>query len=460
MAKNYFENYRIDPDTHYFIYIGELKNYGLNNYLKQAMSRIHKRPVDFIAVVPDVLNQYDYENIIVINPVTMVKSIFDKQRYSCRVSAPVFMQAVSENPHIVRLIHRLLEQQDHLYLYMYESLPEMTLDSIPGVSILGPKSQIARRWNNKIYQYKTLSAHVPIPDWKVCQGMEALYLTTKGLWEPWEDGIFVTTPFSAAGMNSVIAHSFRDITGKFSITDQNYLISRFLPHAYDPTILALAANENDIYIAGIADQRIEGGNRFTGSTFPSALPQQTQEQLYTMTRKIGRIMASEGYRGIFGCDYIVDEQGRIHFLEVNARKQGTTLEFCCTLEKILPAECPILPELEYIAVTQNRLPRKCQEVPPGLDPGLCWGTYNYKLTQDVSVCGFMPATGGERNAFSKVYQNRLSRNYIVLEHIGNDFVIAKGSFLGRIVAVGKTMTDVIQGLDQGKKLLESTIDNH
>ena len=52
----YFQNYHLEPGTQYFLYIGELKNYGLSIFLKDALSRIFNCPVDFIAVVPEVPN--------------------------------------------------------------------------------------------------------------------------------------------------------------------------------------------------------------------------------------------------------------------------------------------------------------------------------------------------------------------------------------------------------------------
>lgn len=68
MSDIHFSNYRLEEGTDYFLYIGELKNYGLNTYLREALSRIHNRPFDFIAIVPDVFEQYNYDNLLVINP--------------------------------------------------------------------------------------------------------------------------------------------------------------------------------------------------------------------------------------------------------------------------------------------------------------------------------------------------------------------------------------------------------
>ena len=44
-----------------------------------------------------------------------------------------------------------------------------------------------------------------------------------------------------------------------------------------------------------------------------------------------------------------------------------------------------------------------------------------------------------------------------MEHIGNDFIVAQGSFLARIVALGHDQSGVQQGLKLGKKTIELTI---
>jgi len=67
MSDIYFSNFQLEEDTQYFLYIGELKNYGLNTYLKEALSHIFSSKLDFISIVPDIFEQYDYENLFVIN---------------------------------------------------------------------------------------------------------------------------------------------------------------------------------------------------------------------------------------------------------------------------------------------------------------------------------------------------------------------------------------------------------
>ena len=453
MSEIFYSKYRLYSDTEYFLYIGELKNYGLNNFLAESLSRIYNRKFDFIAIVPDVFENYDYRNLVVVNP--FAENFFRRHgcNICCRLAGRDFMESVSCNSYIRELVYELLSRQDHVFIYMYESFPEMTLDKIPGVCILGPESDIAHKMNSKIAQYIQLSELLPMPEYRVCNTLTHLVDTTEWLWDKWIDGIFVTEEYSAAGAKSVVAYGPDDICNKFHMEKCRYLISRYIPHNDDPTVLAVAANEKDVYIAGVADQRIEEGNRFTGSTYPSKLSSDIINRLWEMTRSAGRWLASNGYRGIFGCDYIVDAQKGIHFLEINARKQGTTMEFCCTLEQSLPKGSAMLPELEYWAVTKNCFPENTVELKSN-SKNIHWGTYNYKMQKMVHTNGYIPQTSYERESFKKVANGFLNKDYIILEHIGSDFVVAQGTFIGRIVSLGLDFDAVNEGLSQGLDKLQ------
>ena len=456
MSEIYFSNFQLEEDTEYFLYIGELKNYGLNVFLKEALSRVFSRKFDFISIVPDIFEQYNYDNLIVINPYTESFECQTGAHVCCRVSNEEFATIVSNNRRILSLVKRLLNRQEHVYIYMYESLPEMTLDEIPNVSILGPDKHIAKNINSKIYQYQYLKEMLPVVDFRVCRGLDSLLSTAQELFPSWPDGLFVSREYSAAGVNSVLAFSTDDIKNKFSAPDEPYLISRYIPHTYDPTLLAVVADEDDIYIAGVADQRIEKGTRFTGSFYPSVLDETIIAKLSEYTRISGKWLAREGYRGIFGCDFLVDAQNNIRFLEINARKQGTTQEFCCTLEQSLPEGSPMLPELEFYAVTEGVFPVNTVEMLSN-PKNLYWGTYNYKIQDPVQTDGYIPQSAHEREAFKKVAQGKLKKDFLILEHAGCDFVVAQGAFIARIVALGHSLADVQQGLKQGQKTIDLTI---
>jgi hypothetical protein len=167
-------------------------------------------------------------------------------------------------------------------------------------------------------------------------------------------------------------------------------------------------------------------------------------------------MGRSGYRGIFGCDYIVDDQGRIFFVEVNARKQGTTMEMCCTLENALPTETPGLLELEYHAVLHNRFPENMLEVKEAIGD-LCWRTYNYKLDEEALTSQYVPVDEDERMLFRQVKADAQAHGAIVVEHVGGKHTVLPGTFLGRVVAVGHNRAQLEEDIRQGIQRLKESI---
>lgn len=461
-----YTNFTYNPDFYYFIYIGDLKAYGLNTYIQETMKRrLTEREVRFIAIIPDICIQYNYSNIFVINPEAHHDSVDEEARKlnlkpfkkSCRIKYERFITAVSQSPSIRKLIDTILQKQNQLYISLYESIEELTLDEIEGVSILGPDKRIAKRYNSKIYQYEKLDGAIPMAEYRICKNLEEMLLTSSILRDQWFDGIFISSPYSAAGSNSAVTHSQEEVASIFTEPDSLYIVSRYIPHKYDPTVLAVVANEEDVYIAGIADQTIVGGNRFIGSKYPTILDADIQEQLKDLTRRVGKVIGKDGYRGIFGCDYLIDNNDQVIFLEINARKQGTTLEFCHTLEQSLPEGSPSLMELEYFAVTEDIFPKNTRELAKN-NRDIHWGTYNYKIETQKRTTGYIPQNVYERETFKKVAGGDLLKDFAILEHVGTNFYVMPGTFLARVVSVAKNREDVDEGLCQGVGFIKQTIE--
>lgn len=455
-----FSNFTYNPSSYYFLYVGDIKNYGLNFFLQETLGRNFRKNVEFIAIVPDLLVQYNYRNLIVINPNIDKYRKSNGPRVSYRIDSTSFMHTVSENKQLHRIILQLLERQNHLYINMYESVPEMTLDEqFEEVEILGPDKRIAKRLNNKAVQYELLKDIMPVVDFRICRGRATMLAAAEQLWKQWTDGIFVSYVYTAAGVGSAVTHCRDDILRNFAASDDTFLISRYIPHEFDPTVLAVVANEDEVYIAGVADQIIRDGNRFVGSTYPSKLAASLQQELREHTRAVGRVMAKEGFRGIYGCDYLITRDGEVRFIEVNARKQGTTLEFCYTLAQNLPETTPTLPELEYHAVVNRSFPHNCKESHSNRK-NIHWGTYNFKVMEQSRTCGYIPQNPYEQEAFQKVAGNELLKDFVILEHIGSNYIVLPGTFLARVVSVARTHEDVHEGILQGMAFIELTIDKN
>ncbi len=451
-----FSDVKLEDDTDYFIYVGELKTDGLNQFVKENLSRIYNRKFDYISVIPDVMDSYPHRNILVINPLSGSLYTRTRKKFSCRMSPGDFAGVVSYSGTVLDLVRMLVKKQGKLYVHVFESLPELTFTRMPGVVLLGPAGQVASMWNNKLYQLQMLKDAVPVIDYKICSGVREMQDSVGQEIKSWTDGIFVSQPYSAAGTNSFIVKSIEDFDKRLPLPQSTYFISRFVPHEFDPTVLGVVGNEDDVFIAAIADQEIENGNMFRGSTFPSALPFREQLEIKEHTRMVGRVLGRSGFRGIFGCDYIVDKNGGIFFVEVNARKQGTTMEMCCTLENLLPEDSPSLMELEYYAVTENRLPSNKVEIKEAISD-IHWRTYNFKVEREVMTRFFLPLEEDERELFRQVRRNGIDHKMIIMEHVGHGCSIKPGTFLGRVVAVSRNREILDREIKYGRQLLEESI---
>jgi hypothetical protein len=460
-----FSNFSYDPEVYYFLYLGDIKNYTLNILFKECLqNNIRAKNIQFIAIVPDIFSQYDYDNIIVINPAISKDSYSMnaanegtlQQKISLRVGTASFMAAVSNSPAIQTLIKKILKQQENLFLYLWESVPEMLLDTIEGVKIVGPDKKLAQKFNNKIVQYRSLKPIVPLAEHCFCKDIDELLKRTEKLRDGWQGKIFISCAYSAAGANAVITENQQEVLKWCDNREGEFLISRYIPHNLDPTVLAVVANEKDVYIAGVADQVIEGGRRFIGSTYPSVVTPNQRKLLHEYTIKVGRMLGRNGYRGIFGCDYIIDHKGDIYFIEINARKQGTTVEFCFTLEQLLPDGSPMLPELEYCAVMENSFPENTIELQQ-CSGKIHWGTYNYKLHDKRKTIDHIPHSHHERKSFQKAGMGNKEKDYVILEHIGDGFTVMEGTFLARVVSVSNNRKDMQKGLQHGVTLIKKTI---
>ena len=454
-----FSDIKLDPDTFYFLYIGEIKTDCLNQFIKETLTKIHGRNFDFISILPDVLESYPHKNTLVINP--MARELFreKKRKVSFRIPPRTFASLVSASETVNELVRELLDKQGQVFIHVFESVPELTLALIPGVHMLGPSGHIANIWNNKLYQLQRLGSCAPVIDYRVCQDADDMKETARGLWEEWPDGIFVSQPYSAAGVNSFVAMNQGEIETKTAHLRGKFFISRYIPHVADPTVLGVVANAKDVFIAATADQEIQDGNKFRGSTFPSALPAATQYELREITRRVGQVMGRSGYRGIFGCDYIVDAEGRIFFVEVNARKQGTTMEMCCTLENALPSETAGLLELEYHAVMYDAFPENMMELREALN-GICWRTYNFKIEQEAETDHIVPVDEDERTLFRQIVCEGQDHGVIVVEHVGSKQAVMPGTFLGRVVAVARDRCHLDEDIRLGIEQLNDSIRKH
>ncbi len=239
-----FSNFHYNKGKYYFIFISELKAYGIGHFFKEALSKALYLPledIEFITIAPDVFEQYNYDNLIIMTKL--------KDNQNKRKPHDEFIDEISNSSYIHTLIDEILENQNELYLYMFESNKYMTLDRKDNVILVGPNSNIVTALSNKISLYEIFSDVVPMAKYNVANSYEELLQSSKKLFETTKSKLFISLEKSAAGANSIIATCLEDIQNKFSQNKNDiFLVTQFLEHISDPTTLGVVINEDDIYL--------------------------------------------------------------------------------------------------------------------------------------------------------------------------------------------------------------------
>lgn len=434
------------------MYVGEMKAAGLNRFLVKPLTARYGKPAVCIHIVPDILAFYPDDIFLVVGPGADQAGPDTPERRNSRICPPEFASLVSSDEVVRATVEQILQMQGELFLNVFESSPGLDLASDDRIKIIGPDPKVAVSINNKLYQYEmAVDLDIPVPNGSTFAGFSGALGFAEGIISR-GGRAFVSGAYSAGGSNSIVAATREEITSRFEDTPDGFLVTEFIEHRHDPTVLGIVAGDTDVYIASVADQNIQG-TRFIGSTFPSLLNEKTVQRLKDITRTVGSHMGSKGYRGVFGCDFVVDEGGKIFFIEVNARKQGTTMETALAMIHNLPGS-PTLPELEMMAVMDGCLPEDLVEMDSVNSP-LCWGTYNYKAADDRMVENYVPPSMEEEDLFAEAMAGR--GGHVVLDHVGPKTFIAKGGFVARVVAAGPTLGDIRLGLRAGVREIQMSL---
>ena len=171
-----FSNFEYDKNIHYFLFISELKAYGIGHFFKEALSKVlglPKEKIEFITVAPDVFEQYNYDNLIIINK--------SKDKENKRKGHNEFITDISNSTYINSVIDTILNNQEELFIYMFESSPFMTLDEKEGVVLIGPNSDIVQTLSNKISLYEIFSKIVPMANYSIANSYEELVMSAQKL---------------------------------------------------------------------------------------------------------------------------------------------------------------------------------------------------------------------------------------------------------------------------------------
>jgi len=448
----------LDPNKAYYLYVGELRSASLCETLAEPLSSYYQKRTEQISIVQDVRRFYHNNNVIVIN--RDAKNLFKKTGKCChiKIKNEDFLSQISESELLKNIFERILRHQSEIVVNVYENNINSPFQNKDKFKVISPNPQLSVKYNNKILQYEMAeNIGIPVMPNQKCESLEEVTHLFKND-KRFKKKAFVTENYSAGGSNSLIVKSPEDLKLFKETNNVPYLIVKFLSSKkYDPTALAVIANEDEILVVSINDQFLKNTS-WKSSIFPSCVSPEIKKKIVKYTIKIGKEMAKDGYRGLFGVDYMIDRKENIYFVEINARKQGSSTETAFTMQNFFGNEV-CLPELETNAVWKSSFNFDIERLIKNdnlLSPrNFNWGMYWVKLFGPIKVVKEIPQYArSNEDLFLKyhVYERYRKPTMIISDFLGRDTYLSYG-FLGKVTSVNSSRKTVVSELRKGKRIL-------
>lgn len=226
----------------------------------------------------------------------------------------------TQNSFISQIAEELLKKQEMIFVYPFTTA---FLELKPSFKVLGPNNELAKSLDSKVNQLK-LFKKLNLPHNKA-----TIFENEKELLKH-EDQIipsYISATYTSGGNESGLIYSkemlyeflakLRQINKKGS-----FVVSEIFENInLAPNVNTLVTSDGKVFILVLSDQILEG-NRYLGNSYPSLVSETNKKEIYKITEKIGSYLASQGYTGLFGCDFLINKDGELVIVDLNPRHQG------------------------------------------------------------------------------------------------------------------------------------------
>jgi predicted ATP-grasp superfamily ATP-dependent carboligase len=303
------------------------------------------------------------------------------------------------------------------------------------------------RLANKGYQRELALLHgIPIPSGEKVESRTDLLKAFRNRYS--KTGAFVTSlepNWGGIGCSLVETYEELEDDPKFRRDCSAYLILTKLCRACSPNGMGIVAGPDEVFVCTLSDQFFSGGINGTshaGNFFPSTASSESAREIMKQTKKIGQVIASMGYRGFFGVDYVVDTQGRVYMAEINPRKQSSTPQSMFLLAPEIN-----LGELELRAIRDGTFGKVLTDMPP-LET--CCALREVKAQNEL-VLNEIADNGTGRRIFEANNGATLLTSYLSGTRIGIREQV------GSIISVGKIRDKVKTDLEDLEKRVQTEL---
>ncbi len=316
-----------DDFEYFFAFLNDRFEYLVELWRKELEKRFNKefKPIWVLSAKQN--SHFKKENYIIINK--KLKQL----KAGLKNNSIVYLQdyedlnkEFSESRFVSELMEKLVKKQDRVFIVGFTS--SCLNISNPNAIVLGPNPKIATKYDNKIEHIK-LFEKLNVP-----RNRTKIYDSIKKIKENEAYPFFISAAYTSGGHESKAIFTGEDLDVFYSslreINKSNqFLVADLIKDiALSPNVNAIIFDEDKTEIICISDQILRG-NQYLGNIYPSKASEGERKTIIETTKIIGKHLAFEGFRGLFGLDFIIDSKGNVCTVDLNPRRQGGYL--CNTL---------------------------------------------------------------------------------------------------------------------------------
>ncbi len=211
---------------------------------------------------------------------------------------------------------------------------------------------------------------------------------------------------SGAGGDNTYNISSAEEYDRIGSRDGRFCVSRYTKNT--PLNVTAIIGEDSTLVLPLSAQLITAKNNnfgYAGGDFvyPCSLDKKTTTAIDKYTRAICNKVSRLGYRGIMGIDYILTDDGRVYFMEINPRFQSSSFAISRELEK---GGYPNIAELNYRALSKEPI-LSSADIDMGISFVNCNENRQYPQLGEAEIVTRGYCKDNPKSIFRKVYDRSI-----------------------------------------------------
>ncbi len=305
-----------------------------NKIMKETLEKKYNQKFEPIYVLQTIIKELP-KNYIIINRELKGTKL---KNYILMRDPEDLVADFSISPFIKNLIKKLSKKQERIFCYFFTT----SFFSLkhPKIKVIGPNPKLTTYLDSKKVQFNIFEElNLPHPNFNIFNNLNQVIKYKNS------NKIIVYSNYNSGGYHSQIINEKIDFEKFAEKIIENKKEGPFISVEFlDDVLLSPNVNaiitETKIKVLNITDQILDG-NKYLGNIFPSIASENVNNKIVEITNKIGIYLQKLGFRGIFGCDFIVDDKENVFIVDLNPRRQGGYSILCALDNNLVRKELEI-----------------------------------------------------------------------------------------------------------------------